>query len=58
MDAGTTDQPIAGTVERLDKILNDYAIGHVYEMYEGNHINRIAERLEKKVLPFFAENLK
>jgi enterochelin esterase-like enzyme len=58
MDAGTADQPIAGMVEKLDKILNDYAIGHVYETYEGNHINRIAERLERKVLPFFAENLK
>jgi hypothetical protein len=42
----------------LDKILNDYAIGHMYETYDGNHINRIAERLEKKVLPFFAVNLK
>jgi S-formylglutathione hydrolase len=57
MDAGTKDQIIAGTVGALDKILNDYAIGHVYETYDGNHINRIAERLEKKVLPFFAVNL-
>jgi S-formylglutathione hydrolase len=58
MDAGTQDQPIAGTVERLDRILNDYGIKHVYESYEGNHVNRIAERLEMKVLPFFASNLK
>jgi S-formylglutathione hydrolase len=54
MDAGTQDQPIAGTVETLHRILNDYEIRHEYETYEGNHINRIAERLEKKVLPFFA----
>ena len=58
MDAGTKDLVIAGTVGELDKILNDYAIGHMYETYDGNHINRIAERLEKKVLPFFAVNLK
>ena len=29
----------------------------MYETYDGNHINRIAARLEKKVLPFFAGNL-
>lgn len=57
MEAGTKDQPIAGTVETLDKVLNDYAIGHVYETYDGNHINRVAERLERRVLPFFAANL-
>ena len=57
MDAGTKDQPIAGTVETLDGVLNDYAIGHAYETYDGNHINRVAERLERRVLPFFAANL-
>jgi S-formylglutathione hydrolase len=45
-------------VEVLDKTLNNYGIGHVYETYDGNHINRVADRLEKKVLPFFADNLK
>lgn len=58
MDVGTKDPLIGNTVETLDKILTDYKIGHVYETYDGNHINRVAERLEKKVLPFFAENLK
>ena len=58
MDVGSKDQVIGGTVGMLDKVLNAYAIGHVYEMYDGNHINRIAERLEKKVLPFFGDNLK
>jgi S-formylglutathione hydrolase len=38
--------------------LNDYGIRHVYETYEGDHINRVAERLEKKVLPFFTANLR
>lgn len=54
MDAGRKDQPIGSTVEVLDKILNDYGIRHVYESYEGDHVNRVAERLEKTVLPFFA----
>jgi S-formylglutathione hydrolase len=58
MDAGTKDQPIAGTVETLSKILKDYGIQHVSESYEGDHVNRIAERLETKVLPFFGANLR
>jgi hypothetical protein len=58
MDAGTKDQPIAGTVETLDRVLSDYGIEHVSELYDGDHVNRIAERLEKKVIPFFGVNLK
>ena len=57
MDVGTKDQIIAGTVGTLDKVLNDYSIKNVYETYDGNHVDHIAERLEKKVIPFFAQNL-
>jgi S-formylglutathione hydrolase len=56
MDAGSQDKGIAQTVQTLDRILNDYGIRHTYETYDGNHVNRIAERLEKNVLPFFATN--
>jgi S-formylglutathione hydrolase FrmB len=56
MDVGNKDQLIGG-LETLDKVLNDYGIHHGYETYEGDHINHIAERLEKKVLPFFAAHL-
>jgi enterochelin esterase-like enzyme len=58
MDAGTKDQPIAGTVAALDKVLKDYGINHTYQTYEGDHVNRIGERLEKQVLPFFGSNLR
>jgi hypothetical protein len=58
MDVGNEDQPIAGMVETLDQVLQNYGIRHDYEVYPGNHINRIAERVEKKVLPFFAVHLK
>jgi enterochelin esterase-like enzyme len=58
MDVGDQDQPIAGTVETLDQVLQSYGLRHEYEVYPGNHINRIAERVEKKVLPFFASHLK
>jgi S-formylglutathione hydrolase FrmB len=45
---------IASTVEALDRILNAYGIKHIYETYDGDHVNHIAERLEKKAVPFFA----
>ena len=57
MDAGTKDQPIAGTVATLHDVLTGYGIEHTYETYEGDHVNRAAERLGKKVLPFFAGTL-
>jgi len=28
-----------------------------FETYEGNHTNKIPERIETKVLPFFSKNL-
>jgi hypothetical protein len=45
-------------VESLDRILTSYGITHVFQTYEGNHVNRVAERIETKMLPFFAQNLK
>jgi S-formylglutathione hydrolase len=57
MDAGDKDMGINGTVKALDRILTDYGIPHTSEIYEGDHVNRIAARLESKVLPFFAEHL-
>lgn len=56
-DAGHKDEPIASTVVRLGELLDGYGIAHDSEIYDGDHVNRIAERLEKKVLPFFGKNL-
>ena len=57
VDAGAQDAGIAATVRTLDQILRQYEIPHAFEIYEGTHTNRIAERLETKVLPFFSANL-
>ena len=59
IDAGDKDlPPIPDTVRTLDGILSDYGVAHVTEIYEGDHVNRVEERLAKKVLPFFSEHLK
>jgi S-formylglutathione hydrolase len=56
-DAGDKDQPIAANIGRLDETLKANAVPHLYEVYEGDHLNRIAERIENRVLPFFSKNL-
>jgi enterochelin esterase-like enzyme len=57
MDAGDKDEPIASTVRTLDQILTSYDIPHAFEIYPGNHVSGIADRVETKTLPFFSKNL-
>jgi enterochelin esterase-like enzyme len=57
LDAGTKDVGISAATRELDKVLTDYGVAHFYESYDGDHLNRIAERLQTKTLPFFSEHL-
>ncbi len=57
MDAGAQDEPIASTVRTLDQVLTTYGIAHQFEIYEGNHVNHVADRVERKMLPFFSSSL-
>ena len=42
----------------FSKALAEQDIPHVFEMYEGgDHVNKIWQRLETRVLPFFSEKL-
>ena len=56
-DAGTRDQGISASIRILDEELNKYGVKHFFEIYEGDHVNRVAERIEKKMLLFFSDNL-
>ncbi len=56
-DAGDKDLGIAGTIKVLDRILTGYKLPHGFEIYDGNHVNHIADRIEAKMLPFFSEHL-
>lgn len=56
-DAGDRDQPIAANIKTLHEVLDNYKIDHVYEEYQGDHINKIGERIRTKMLPFFSKNL-
>ena len=57
IDAGDKDLSIAPAVTRMHVLLDSYSIEHDYEIYDGDHVNHIAERLTKKVLPFFGRHL-
>jgi S-formylglutathione hydrolase len=56
-DAGAQDAQIAATVKTLDEKLTALGIAHTFEIYEGTHTSRIAERVETKMLPFFSKEL-
>ncbi|MFC4875023.1 alpha/beta hydrolase-fold protein [Negadavirga shengliensis] len=57
LDAGLQDRGISEASKKLHGLLDSYQIPHQYESYEGDHLNRIAERIQTKALPFFSENL-
>jgi enterochelin esterase-like enzyme len=56
MDVGNED-PLGAANKDLDQALTRLGVAHRFEIYEGNHTNRVRERFETKVLPFFSEQL-
>jgi len=56
MDIGTKDGLLAAN-QQLHQALARFGVAHFYEEYDGDHTNRRAERIERKVLPFFSDNL-
>jgi S-formylglutathione hydrolase FrmB len=57
-DVGTSDPlvPLA-QLAAMDTALTRAGVPHVFDTYDGNHSNRIAERLATTVLPFFTRTL-
>jgi S-formylglutathione hydrolase FrmB len=56
MDIGTADRLITGNIA-LHETMQRLGIAHDYVTYDGDHTNRIPDRFEKQVLPFFAKQL-
>lgn len=56
MDVGDQDN-LAATNKLMDESLTRLGVTHTFEVYEGTHGNRVKERFETKLLPFFSENL-
>jgi S-formylglutathione hydrolase len=57
LDVGEQDGLI-GANRVLSETMTRYGVDHVWETYEGDHVNRIAWRFEERVLPFFSRHLK
>ena len=56
LDVGTQD-PFLSTNRQLADALTRLDVRNSFEVYEGNHVNRIRERFESQVLRFFSQHL-
>jgi enterochelin esterase-like enzyme len=56
MEVGTQDSLMA-TNKILEQTFTQFGVTHTYEEYEGDHTNKVHERIEMNVLPFFSKNL-
>lgn len=56
MDVGEQDNLITSN-RVFEEALSRFRVSHTFETYEGDHNNRVPQRLEEKVLPFFSNVL-
>jgi len=56
LDIGLQDNLITSNKVFVEG-LTRFGLAHTFETYEGDHGNRIPQRLEEKVLPFFSKTL-
>lgn len=56
IEIGTADGLLASN-KQLHETMTRLRIPHAYEEYEGDHTNKVRERIERNVLPFFSKNL-
>lgn len=55
-DVGDADG-LLGVNERLAAALTQAGVEHTFTVYEGDHNNKVGERIETQVLPFFSSTL-
>jgi enterochelin esterase-like enzyme len=56
IDIGTEDGLLASN-RVLHEAMTRLRIPHGYEEYDGDHTDKVRERIETRVLPFFSRNL-
>lgn len=56
IDVGDQDGLRTDTA-KLHDVLDEYGIKHGFEIYQGTHTSRVADRFQNHVLPFFSQNL-
>ena len=56
MDVGDQDG-LRGDTAKLHYVLDKYGITNSFEVYEGTHTSKVADRIQNHVIPFFSQNL-
>jgi len=56
IEIGTKDG-LYRTNKELDNMMTSFGVKHGYDEYDGDHTNRVLERIEKNALPFFSQQL-
>ncbi len=56
IDVGDQDSLRVDTA-KLHDVLDKYGIASSFEVYEGTHTSKVADRIQNHVLPFFSQNL-
>lgn len=57
MEIGDQDSFIESSI-KMDTLMTAYGIEHRFETYDGDHLNRVPQRFEGNMLPFFSDYLK
>lgn len=57
MDAGLQDPISNGGTKLTHEAMLRVGVAHDYETYEGDHMNKVPERFEKLLIPYFAREL-
>ncbi len=56
LDVGSQDG-LKADAQALHDAMDRYGIAHTFEIYDGDHVNRIGVRFQEQVLPFFGRSL-
>jgi len=56
LDCGDQDG-LRRDTEELHRILDSYGIANSFELYHGDHVSAVADRMQNHVLPFFGRSL-
>ena len=56
IDVGNQDGLRVDTA-KLHDVLDKYGIANSFEVYEGTHTSKVADRFQNHVIPFFSQNL-
>jgi S-formylglutathione hydrolase FrmB len=56
MDVGDQDGLRVDTA-KLHDVLDKYGVANSFEVYEGTHTSKVADRIQNHVIPFFSQNL-